>query len=332
MSDTFLILFLIMAVPLGLIILIAIITALTGSKQVDYRGKHVFVTGGSEGLGRALAHQLVEAGADVTIVARRPEVLQRVVDEVNQKSSPSRGRIFTQTADVTNEEAIRKAVADAQATVGPIDILIPCAGKSLMGYMKDHTAEVHQKAMGLNYFGTLNTVNAILPSMLQRKEGRICFITTGAALTSYIGYSAYSPTKYAVRGLADCLRNELSSSGISIHIAYPNGMDTPGYAEEQLTKPAECKAIEVAEKLYKPDDVASSILSDMKNGVYSMYCGDFGIGLLGMMTAGMSPRKNPALDILMFPIGILAAFFVRSDWEKHSKAGEGYSQIGANSV
>ncbi|ETW07798.1 hypothetical protein H310_02227 [Aphanomyces invadans] len=313
--------FLVLAVPLAATVTLAIITALLPRRQFNFRGKHVLVTGGSEGLGRAIAHQLVAAGADVTIVARRAEVLQKVVDEVATSNSPSHGRIFFQTADVTREEAIERAVAQAQAQVGPIDLLIPCAGKALMGYSAKNTIGIHRKAMDLNFFGTLNTVNAVLPTMRQRQQGKICFVTTGCAMTSYIGYSAYSPSKYAVRGLADCLRNELSASGISIHIAFPGGMDTPGFAEEQLSKPAECKSIEASDTLYKPEAVAKSILKDVKNGTYNIYCGDFGINLLGVLGAGMSPRKNPALDVLLFPIASIAAWFVRGDWDKAVKTG-----------
>ncbi|RHZ21232.1 hypothetical protein DYB37_009771, partial [Aphanomyces astaci] len=206
---------------------LAIVTALLPGRQLNYRGKHVLVTGGSEGLGRVIALQLVAAGADVTIVARRAEVLQKVVDEASMSNSPSHGRIFFQTADVTNADAIAKAVAQAVATVGPVDILIPCAGKATMGYSHKHTVEDHRRAMDLNFFGTLNT----------------------------------------------------------------------------------------------PEVVAKSILSDLKQGVYNIYCGDFGINLLGVLGAGMSPRKNPALDVLVFPIASIAAWFVRGDWDKHVKVG-----------
>ncbi|KAF0700254.1 Aste57867_9209 [Aphanomyces stellatus] len=309
------------AVPFGLTLLAATVNALLPSKQVNFRGKHVFIPGGSEGLGRAIALQLVEAGADVTIVARREEVLQRVVDEVNSNRQPNHGRIFFQTADVTKPDTVENAVKIAQDTVGPIDILIHCAGKALMGYATKHTIDVHRKAMDLNYFGTLNTVNAVLPTMTERHQGRIVLVTSGAAMTSYIGYAAYSPSKYAVRGLADCLRNELGSSGISIHIAYPGQMDTPGFAEEQLIKPAECKAIEASDTLYKPEAVAKSILKDVKNGAYNIYCGDLGVNMLGILAAGLSPRQNPALDTLLFPIAVIVAWFVRGDWAKAVEEG-----------
>ncbi|CAK4077854.1 unnamed protein product [Aphanomyces euteiches] len=299
-------------------VLVALATALIPRSQLDFRGKRVFITGGSEGLGRSIALQLVEEGADVTISARRKEVLERVISDANRSHNPRRGRIFYQTADVTQPEAIAAAVAAATARFGPIDVVIPCAGKGLMGYIKNHSMEMHRKAMDLNYFGTLNTIHAILPSMLKRSQGILCFVTTGAAMTSYFGLSAYSPSKYAIRGLADCLRNELGSSGISVHIAFPGVMDTPGYAEELLTTPQETRAIEASETLYHPDVVARAILKDLKRGEYNLYGGDLGIQLLGVLAGGMAPRSNSALDMLLFPIAVIVSPFVRGNWTKHA--------------
>ncbi|RHY27734.1 hypothetical protein DYB32_006565 [Aphanomyces invadans] len=297
-ADTaYLVAFIVLAVPLGATVALTIISAVPPRRPLDFRGKHVLVTGGSEGLGRAIALQLVASGADVTIVARRAEVLQRVVDEVATLNSPNHGQIFYQVADVTDVDAIESAIARAQEVVGPIDILFPNAGKSLVGYVKENPIEIFRETMELNFFGTINTVNAVLPSMLECRKGCICFITSAAALTSYIGLSAYSPTKYAVRGYADCLRNELSSSGISIHIAFPGSMDTAGFESENLTKPAECKALEATEKLFQPEEVATSILKDLKNGVYNMYCGDFGIALLGALTKADGTNNGGGLTI-----------------------------------
>ncbi|CAK4647368.1 unnamed protein product [Aphanomyces euteiches] len=290
-------------------VLVALATALIPRSQLDFRGKHVFITGGSEGLGRSIALQLVEEGADVTISARRKEVLERVISDANRSHNPRRGRIFYQTADVTQPEAIAAAVAAATARFGPIDVVIPCAGKGLMGYIKNHSMEMHRKAMDLNYFGTLNTIHAILPSMLKRSQGILCFVTT-ANMQSVV--------------LADCLRNELGSSGISVHIAFPGVMDTPGYAEELLTTPQETWAIEASETLYHPDVVARTILKDLKRGEYNLYGGDLGIQLLGVLAGGMAPRSNSALDMLLFPIAVIVSPFVRGNWTKqalgHNKA------------
>ncbi|CAK4707209.1 unnamed protein product [Aphanomyces euteiches] len=289
-------------------VLVALATALIPRSQLDFRGKHVFITGGSEGLGRSIALQLVEEGADVTISARRKEVLERVISDANRSHNPRRGRIFYQTADVTQPEAIAAAVAAATARFGPIDVVIPCAGKGLMGYIKNHSMEMHRKAMDLNYFGTLNTIHAILPSMLKRSQGILCFVTTGAAMTSYIGLSAYSSSKYAIRGVGRLLAQR---TGFKWYF-------------QLLTTPQETWAIEASETLYHPDVVARTILKDLKRGEYNLYGGDLGIQLLGVLAGGMAPRSNSALDMLLFPIAVIVSPFVRGNWTKqalgHNKA------------
>ncbi|EQC39555.1 hypothetical protein SDRG_02991 [Saprolegnia diclina VS20] len=325
MSDTtvFLVLFLVFAAPFALYVLVALVLALLPPTKLhpSYAGKHVLITGGSQGLGRALALRLVDAGADVTIVARSVDKLQAVVDEAQKSATPGRGRIAYQSADTRDAASVQSAVVQAETVFGPIEILFPVAGKAVTAKFDEISLDEHKAALDLNYFGTLNTVDAVLPGMRERARGSIVFITSGAALATYVGYAAYSPSKYAVRGLAECLHNELVGSGISVHIAFPGQMDTPGYAAEMLTKPTECKAIEANDTLYTPEAVAKSILRDLQNGEYSMYCGDLGIRLLGVATSGLMPRTNWALDVLLFPLMVLIAWFVRNDWAKAVKKG-----------
>ncbi|OQR97213.1 3-ketodihydrosphingosine reductase-like [Thraustotheca clavata] len=325
-DTTYVVLFIVFAAPFAFYVLAALFIALWPKKKLhgSYEGKHVLVTGGSQGLGRAIAFQLVAAGANVTILSRSAEKLKIVVDEAQKSATPGRGQIAYQAVDTRDFGAMQYAVAAAESMFGPIDILFPVVGKARTAKLEQLSIEDHKQAMEINYFGTLNTVYAVLPTMRERKQGSIVFITSGAAMTSYIGYAAYSPSKYAVRGLADCLRNELEYSGVTVHIAYPGQMDTPGFAEEQLTKPAECKAIEADDTMHQPEAVAKVILRDLQNGKYNMYCGDLGISILGVLGAGMSPRTNWALDILLFPIGILAGWIVRSTWS--SKVRQGTSE------
>ncbi|KAF0694488.1 Aste57867_14656 [Aphanomyces stellatus] len=314
-----LVLFLVLAVPVAVLVIAAAATAWIVPlfrKRMDFREKHVFITGGSQGLGKELALQWVDQGANVTIVARHADTLQAVVELVDKSPSSSKGKMAFAVADVTDPASLAAAV-DA-SPFGAIDILVCNAGSSSPGYMMKTDASVHRALMDLNYFGALNTVHAVLPTMLARQRGTILFIASAAALTSYIGYSAYSPTKYAMRGLADCLRSELAACGIAVHIAFPGSIDTPLFAAEALTKPKECVAIEASEVVYQARDIAASILSDLQHGVYAMTCIDFGIRLLGVMGGGMAPRANPALDILLFPVALVVAWVVRGQWDRHA--------------
>ncbi|KAH8069647.1 3-dehydrosphinganine reductase [Aureococcus anophagefferens] len=98
--------------------------------------------------------------------------------------------------------------------------------------------------MDLNYLGVVKTLKATLPGMVDRKAGTAVLVSSGLALCGYAGYSAYAPTKWAVRGLAETLRSELLPFDISVHSVYPPNMDTPGFVEENRTKPKSAKAIE----------------------------------------------------------------------------------------
>ena len=155
--------------------------------------------------------------------------------------------------------------------------------------------------------------------MIRRNSGAVCVVASALALTSYVGYAAYSPTKYALRGLADTLRNELASFAVNIHIAYPANMQTPGFEIEQQTKPKETKNIEASDTIYDPQDVARSILRSMALKEYNIYCGAMDVGLLGILSNGMTPRSNTAQDILLFPLAVLIGKFVQFSWEREVK-------------
>ena len=84
---------------------------------------------------------------------------------------------------------------------------------------------------------------AVVPHMVRRRSGHIVIVASGLAVTSFLGYSSYAPTKWALRGLADTLRNELLGFGIAVQIAYPPDTETPGFAHENETKPPETTAV-----------------------------------------------------------------------------------------
>ncbi|KAF0682372.1 Aste57867_25510 [Aphanomyces stellatus] len=162
--------------PVALLILAALASAYIlplFTKQVDFRGKHILITGGSQGLGKELALQLVDQGANVTIVARRAEPLQ-----AGSRRNHRPGAVKTAEA----------------SPFGPIDLVVCNAGSSSPGSMADMAASVHHKAMERNYFGQLNTVRAVLPGMIACCRGSILFIASAAGLASYIGYASNSPT------------------------------------------------------------------------------------------------------------------------------------------
>jgi len=124
--------------------------------------------------------------------------------------------------------------------------------------------------MAVNYFGTLYAIKAVAPAMVARRSGQIVLISSGAGLVGLFGYTAYAPSKFALRGLAESLRGELKPAGVAVTIVYPPDTDTPQLTEENLTKPAETRALTAAGGLWTADAVARVTLDGMRRGKFSI--------------------------------------------------------------
>ncbi|KAJ8903581.1 hypothetical protein NDN08_004685 [Rhodosorus marinus] len=293
-----------------------VVRQVRGFTSKKYYGKHVLITGGSEGLGRELAAELVGQGSRVTIASRSEKKLKAAVEYISSICcAESASSLQSFTCDVTKENDVKNLVKFAKESFGPVDHVIACAGTALTGRFGERSMEDHRKSMDLNYFGALHAVYALVPDMMSRRSGSICLVSSGAALTSYIGYGAYSPSKYALRGLAEVLRNELKPYNIDVHIAYPANIESPGFAVEQLTKPEEAKAIEAGETHQPPEKVAKLMLHGLKMGDYNNYCGALEVGILGVFATGLTPRSNVFKDLLLYPLLFPIAFGTRTYWD-----------------
>ncbi len=114
--------------------------------------------------------------------------------------------------------------------------------------------------MAVNFFGSLYSIQAALPTLERQHQGQIVLISSGAGLIGIYGYTAYAPSKFALRGLAESLRGELKTKGITVSIVYPPDTDTPQLAKENETKPPETKAITQTAATWTALAVAQSIL------------------------------------------------------------------------
>src|SRR5579872_6205364 len=166
---------------------------------------HALITGGSSGIGKALANKLAVQGYDISLIARRKDVLAHAAEEIRHHGR----RVCSYSADVADRTEIEKAVKAAIADLGAPDMIVTSAGVSEPGYFAELPADNFERAMAVNYFGTLYAVRAALPSMRAKKRGQVVLISSGAALMGIFGYSSYGPSKFAVRGLAETLRAEL---------------------------------------------------------------------------------------------------------------------------
>lgn len=173
----------------------------------------------------------------MTLVARKLDKLEAarslLLETMQGLESSS---VQVEVADVTSYEEISQAIQRAKDKAGEVDVLVCNAGCSRPGYFHEMDLAVFEEQMRLNYMGSVNTAKAAYGGMVARNKGHICFVSSSMALMGFVGYTAYCPSKYAVRGLAECLRNEVQGTGVRISIAFPPDMKTPGFEVENRSK------------------------------------------------------------------------------------------------
>jgi 3-dehydrosphinganine reductase len=235
---------------------------------MDYQNKVALVTGGSSGIGLALAQALSAKGAHVWIIARRQNQLEAALATI-EKARQSPKQIFGEVAgDVSDWEQVSSAVDKVTQAAGVPDLLINSAGITHPGYFQDLDMSIFRSMMEVNYFGTVHAIKACLPGMLQRKSGYIVNISSVAGFLGVFGYTAYGASKFAVAGFSDVLRSEMKPYGIHLSIVYPPDVDTPQLAYENKIKPVETKAISGNSNVMTPEEVARTILKGVERGKY----------------------------------------------------------------
>lgn len=295
--------------------------------KVDVAGRTVFITGGSEGIGKSLGLEFVRRGANVVLMARTESKLAAAVEELKGARIRDGQRVGYQVVDVTDFKVVKEAVARASAEFGCPEFLVTSAGASNPGYFLEQDPSIFDRTMQLNYMGNVHTIKAVAPIMKERGVGHIMIVASAAAIVSFIGYSSYSPSKYALRGLADALRNELSGFGIKVAICYPPDTDTPGFAEENKTKPPETKACFPADA-FPADKVAKQSLNSLLAGDYHIQSVDFLQNLLVSSMAGVTPRSFTILETLLAPLVALVEqpFWMWFDYQARKYAQRSQSQ------
>ena len=258
-------------------------------------GAHVVITGGSEGIGLAIGVEAARQHARVTIMARSVGKLEAAVVQIKAAAPGGTSTSINYVqCDVTDSASATKAFDEA-AELAPIDFVVCAAGAAYPGYFLEQDLAIFERTMRLNYLGSVFTAKAAVPAMVARSSGHLILISSGAAAASFLGYSSYAPTKFAVRGLADALRNELCGTGVRVSVAYPPDTDTPGFEQENKTKPPECMCarrsstplnflctltLACGSRISPPEvhaasDVAKLILDASSRGVYHLPSPDY---------------------------------------------------------
>jgi len=272
----------------------------------SWQGKTALITGGSSGIGLAVARSLAEQGANVWLLARGVERLKSALESMKCHQTQHCGII---SADVSDWDQVSAAVDQIESETGVPDLVVNSAGVAHPGYFQDLGIEVFHWMMDVNYFGTVYICKAVVPGMVARGSGHIVNISSGAGFIGRYGYTAYGATKYAIRGFTDVLRSELKPLGIKVSIAFPPDTDTPQLTYEQEFQPPETKALagiaslisptwEDKSTTLSPEEVADSIMKDVERGRYMILPG-FEIKLLYWLDRIFGSGIYPIFDWLI---------------------------------
>ena len=177
----------------------------------------IAITGASAGIGRATAIRVARDGASVAICARRRDRLDAAASEITAAG----GRALPVVADVVSEDAMRMFVTETVDRLGALDVLICNAGFGIYGAIDDITPDQMRRLMEINYFGTYYAARAALPIFRRQQHGHIVIVSSivGKRGVPYMG--AYSATKFAQVGMAECLRSELHGTNIHVSVVCP---------------------------------------------------------------------------------------------------------------
>ncbi|XP_015126637.1 3-ketodihydrosphingosine reductase [Diachasma alloeum] len=301
---------------LVLVILIAE-QLLRSRRSRSVEGKHVVITGGSSGIGRSVALLAAKNGAHVTIIARNTKKLEATRNELlmaSKNRDTQKHEILS--LDITvGYNAVEKALNDVERTMGPIYMLVNCAGTAIPGKVEDTTPDNLKWMMDLNFMGTFYCIKSVVPKMKSARDGIIVLTSSQAALLGIFGYGGYCSSKFALRGLAESLAMELKPYNVFVTLSMPPDTDTPGFAVEELAKPVETKLISGSSGIISPDTVANQLLEDALSGKFFSTSGIDGF-LLTTLCSGMSPVSSfaqLALEaLLMGPFRLVAACYLAS--------------------
>jgi len=198
--------------------------------SIYFKDKVVVVTGGTEGIGKALVEALLGMGAKVATCSRNHDKLYRL-----QSKHPS-AYLHTMVADVSSENDCRRFVETTLKVYGGIDILINNAGISMRALLKETNIDVIRKVMDVNFYGTVYCTKYALATITERK-GTIVGVSSIAGYRGLPGRSGYSASKFAVQGWLEAIKTELMADGVHVMWVCP-GFTTSNIRNAALNKDA----------------------------------------------------------------------------------------------
>ncbi|PAQ13178.1 oxidoreductase [Bacillaceae bacterium SAOS 7] len=176
----------------------------------------VAITGASSGIGEAVAKLFIEKGHNVLVMARREDRLAQFEGE----------HVMKAVIDVTNQEVLNQAIQAAEVKFGPVEAIVNNAGRMLLGDITTQDSSEWKEMYDINVLGLLNGMQAVLPSMIERKTGTIINISSIAGKKTFPDHAAYVGTKFAVHSISENVREEVSQHNVRVMTIAPGVVET----------------------------------------------------------------------------------------------------------
>lgn len=219
----------------------------------NLQGKKALITGGSRGLGKAIALALAAEGVAVAITGRDEEQLKKTVREIEDLGVKAVYSVF----DVADFDAVKVAVTGLKADFGDPDILINNAGVAAFGNFLEMDPSKWEEILKVNVLGIYYVTHQILPGMIAKNSGDIINVSSTAGLRGNAGTSAYSASKFGVIGLSESLTMEVRKHNIRVSTLMPSTIASDMSLALNLTDGN-------PEKVLQPEDFAELIIAQLK--------------------------------------------------------------------
>lgn len=217
----------------------------------------VLVTGGSEGIGLAVAAEAVKSGADVTLWARSHSKLEKAKAALEAQRVRAEQRVSIHSVDVSDPGGVARAAEAHLAEHGPPERLFHCAGYAVAAFLDKTQEDDIAGMLAVNLGGTIRVARAFAPAMARRGKGAIVLTASDLGFIGLFGWSVYTATKHGVVGFASALRHELKPHGVSVQALCPPATQTPGFDKENATKPPSVRKAEESGGVMRAADVGA---------------------------------------------------------------------------